>query len=142
MIFLLGVITIHIFKNASMFVALSARFRLSNCAHLKGKKGGRWDDFWKCNYSVYNMAWLSLLKWFSITKIRLLIYGLGWISYPFIQQTPFFTKSWPTFIRGSEELTYLVTLNILSSLRALRTDRPKEPAFGLKWVQITSKSSN
>ena len=43
-----------------------------------------------------------------------------------------------TSIRG--ELTYLVTLNILSSLRALRTESPKEPAFGLKWVQITSNT--
>ena len=37
-------------------------------------------------------------------------------------------------------LTHLVTLKILRSLRARRTERPKEPALGLKWVQITSKT--
>ena len=67
------------------------------------------------------------------------MYEMGWISYPFITPYTSFTKSWPTS-SGGEELTYLVTLNILSSLRALRTDRPKEPAFGLKWVQITSNT--
>ena len=36
--------------------------------------------------------------------------------------------------------TYFVTLNILKSLKALRTERPKDPAFGLKWVQITSNT--
>ena len=34
----------------------------------------------------------------------------------------------------------MVTLKILRSLSALKTDRPKEPALGLKWVQITSKT--
>ncbi len=36
--------------------------------------------------------------------------------------------------------TYTVTLNILSSLRARRTERPKLPAMGLKCVQIISKT--
>ena len=36
--------------------------------------------------------------------------------------------------------TYTVTLNIRSSLKALNTDKPKEPAFGLKCDQITSKT--
>ena len=36
--------------------------------------------------------------------------------------------------------THTVTLKILSSLSALRTDRPKFPAIGLKWVQIISKT--
>ena len=71
MIFLLGVITIHIFKNASMFVALSERFRLSNCAHLKAKRVvGEIisSTAFLCNKDnvtiayILNMAWLSLLK--------------------------------------------------------------------------------
>ena len=36
--------------------------------------------------------------------------------------------------------TYTVTLNIRSSLKALNTDKPKEPAFGLKCDHITSKT--
>ena len=35
---------------------------------------------------------------------------------------------------------YVVTLKILNSLNALRTERPKDPAFGLKYVQITSNT--
>lgn len=33
-----------------------------------------------------------------------------------------------------------MTLKILRSLRALRTERPKEPAFGLKCVHTTSNT--
>ena len=36
--------------------------------------------------------------------------------------------------------TYFVTLKIRKSLRALNTDKPKEPAFGLKCDHITSKT--
>lgn len=38
------------------------------------------------------------------------------------------------------ETSYTVTLKILSSLSALRTDSPNEPALGLKWVQTTSNT--
>ena len=43
-------------------------------------------------------------------------------------------KKEPTAVtfRGLALGTYTVTLKILSSLRALRTDKPKEPALGLK----------
>lgn len=51
------------------------------------------------------------------------------------------------FIELSSEMTkflkddqYTVTLKILNSRRALRTDRPKDPALGLKWVHTTSKT--
>ena len=33
---------------------------------------------------------------------------------------------------SSSEFAYFVTLNILKSLKALRTESPKDPAFGLK----------
>ena len=36
--------------------------------------------------------------------------------------------------------TYTVTLKIRKSLSALNTDKPKEPAFGLKCDHITSKT--
>lgn len=36
----------------------------------------------------------------------------------------------------------MVTLKILSSLSALRTDKPKEPALGLKCVQTCSKAES
>ena len=36
--------------------------------------------------------------------------------------------------------TYTVTLKMRNSLRALRTDKPKEPDLGLKWVSTTSKT--
>jgi hypothetical protein len=42
--------------------------------------------------------------------------------------------------RFRSEDQYTVTLNIRSSLKALNTDKPKEPAFGLKCDQITSKT--
>ena len=38
-------------------------------------------------------------------------------------------------LRGHIPSTYTVTLKILRSLSALRTERPKEPALGLKCVQ-------
>ena len=38
------------------------------------------------------------------------------------------------------QLTYTVTLKIRRSLKALNTDKPKEPAFGLKCDHITSKT--
>ena len=36
--------------------------------------------------------------------------------------------------------SYLVTLNILRRRRALRTERPNEPACGTRLVQMTSKT--
>ena len=36
--------------------------------------------------------------------------------------------------------TYTVTLKMRRRRRARRTERPNEPAFGLKWVQTTSKT--
>ena len=36
--------------------------------------------------------------------------------------------------------TYTVTLKIRKSLRALNTDKPKEPAFGLKCDHMSSKT--
>ena len=38
------------------------------------------------------------------------------------------------------KLTYTVTLKIRKSLKALNTDKPKEPAFGLKCDHMTSKT--
>lgn len=38
------------------------------------------------------------------------------------------------------ESTYTVTLKILNSLKARRTERPNEPDFGLKWVSTTSNT--
>ena len=37
-------------------------------------------------------------------------------------------------------ITYVVTLNILSRRSALKTDNPNDPALGLKYVHITSKT--
>lgn len=54
------------------------------------------------------------------------------------------SKEMMDFIELSKETTrfrkedqYTVTLKMRNSLNALRTERPKEPAFGLKCVQTT-----
>merc|ERR1719410_439006 len=47
-------------------------------------------------------------------------------------------KSDTTRLRSEDQ--YFVTLNILSSLKALNTESPKDPALGLKCVQITSNT--
>jgi hypothetical protein len=52
----------------------------------------------------------------------------------------FLAKTLPILRELTSNRTYTVTLKIRRSLRARRTERPKEPAFGLKWVQTTSKT--